>query len=149
MPLLVAPGDGLILQGNRKREGLLNGHLVTVKKIKRDGSIQLTSGQRIPPDFRLFTHSYAATSQAAQGRTVDHVYVVMDRHSLIAANAKQFYVSVSRGRERVKILTDAFETVRRAVNRPGTRLSAVEMLQAAWHHKTEQVRVGRTVKVTQ
>jgi ATP-dependent exoDNAse (exonuclease V) alpha subunit len=121
---------------------------VTVESVARDGSIRLDNGHTIPPDFRLFTHAHAVTSQTAQGRTVDHVYVVMNQFSE-AANEKALYVSASRGRERVKLFCDSEDTPWRAIERPGTRLSATEMLEAARQRQTENVnrRVSAKVKV--
>jgi ATP-dependent exoDNAse (exonuclease V) alpha subunit len=145
MPLPVAKKDRLLIQGNRKAEHLVNGQIVTVEGVKWDGSIQLTSGHTIPPDFRLFTHAHAVTSHTAQGRTVDHVYVVMNQFSE-AANEKALYVSASRGRERVKLFCDSEETPWRAIERPGTRLSVTEMLEAARQRQSEAVNQRVAVK---
>ena len=100
----------------------------------------------IPPDFRLFTHAHAVTSHTAQGRTVDHVYVVMSQFSE-AANEKALYVSASRGRERVKLFCDAEETPWRAIERSGARLSVTEMLEAARQRQSETVNQRVAVKV--
>jgi conjugative relaxase-like TrwC/TraI family protein len=148
VPLPVAKDDRLLIQGNHKAAHLVNGQVVTVESVARDGSIRLDNGHTIPPDFRLFTHAHAVTSQTAQGRTVDHVYVVMNQFSE-AANEKALYVSASRGRERVKLFCDSEDTPWRAIERPGTRLSATEMLEAARQRETENVnpRVRAKVKV--
>ena len=130
-PLPVARGERLLLQASRRDAKLLNGQLVTVKSARRDGQITLTDGRVIPPDFRKFTHGYCVTSPAAQGKTADHVYVAVDARSGQAANLKQFYVSASRGREKVKIYTDDLERLRAALGRTGDRVSALELLQQA------------------
>jgi ATP-dependent exoDNAse (exonuclease V) alpha subunit len=106
----VARGDRLLIQGNRKAAGLINGQLVTVQAVKRNGALELENGQTIPPDFRQFTHGHAVTSQTAQGRTVDHAVVVL-QHGSLAAHEKMLYVAASRGRERVRIVCDAEETL--------------------------------------
>jgi ATP-dependent exoDNAse (exonuclease V) alpha subunit len=139
IPFAVAKKDRLLIQGNRKAAHLLSGQIVTVKSVKRNGTIKLTNGHTIPPDFRLFTYGCAVTSQSAQGRTVDHVHVVMNQYSQ-AANEKALYVSASRGRESVKLFCDAPETPWRAVHRPGTRLSATELLQTERFRKSEEVK---------
>jgi hypothetical protein len=46
-----------------------------------------------------------------------------------AANRAQWYVSVSRGRESVKVYTDNKDELRDAVQRSANRLSAVELLK--------------------
>ena len=139
--LPVARGERLLLQASRRDAKLLNGQLVTVKSARRDGQITLTDGRVIPPDFRKFTHGYCVTSPAAQGKTADHVYVAVDARSGQAANLKQFYVSASRGREKVKIYTDDLERLRKALGRTGDRLSAVELLQKAELKETPAPRV--------
>ena len=129
--LAVAAGERLLVLGNRKKDGLFNGQLVTVKEVRPDGGILLTDHRIMKPEFRAFTHGYCVTSHAAQGRTVDHVYVAVDSQTRQAAHLNQFYVSTSRGREQVKIFTDCIDYLRAVVNRPGDRLSATEMLERA------------------
>lgn len=128
--LAVAPGERLLIQGNRKSAGLINGQAVTVKSVGADGSLALTDGRKIAADFRAFTHGYCVTSHAAQGRTVDHVYVAVDSGSWRATHRNQFYVSASRGRERVRVYTDDVQFLREAVTRSGARLTASELLES-------------------
>lgn len=137
----VAQGERLLLRASRRDAGLLNGQVVTVKSVRRDGRIKLTDGRMMPADFKLFTHGYCVTSPAAQGKTADHVYVAMDAASGQAANLKQFYVSASRGRERVQIYTDDREALREAVGRSGNRVSAGEWTQRAAQEQSEAPRV--------
>jgi conjugative relaxase-like TrwC/TraI family protein len=138
IPIPLAHNDCLLIQGNRKAAHLLNGQVVTVDRVERTGAVRLTNGRTIPPDFRLFTYGHAMTSQTSQGRTVDHVYVVMNQYSQ-AANAKALYVSASRGRERLRVFCDSDDTAWQAAARPGNRLSATEMLEAARERQTEVV----------
>ena len=130
-PLMVTAGERLLLRSSRREARLLSGQLVTVKAVRRNGSIQLTDGRSIPADYRQFTHGYCITSPAAQGKTADHVYVSIDSRSGPAANQKQFYVSASRGREKVRIFTDDLDCLRAALGRNGDRESAVEWTQQA------------------
>lgn len=146
----VAAGDQLQLRGSRKRDKLLNGQIVTVKAVNADGRIDLEDGRKIPPQFKAFAHGYAVTSYTAQAKAVDHIYVAMDSHSLQSAHAKQFYVSASRGRERVRIFTDDRLFLREAVEQPGTRQAATELLNAqrAREAVTIQPQPRRGVKIT-
>lgn len=122
--LNVTVGDKLLLQSNwRKR--FVNGELVEVKAIQGD-SILLADGRVIPQNYRTFTHGYAVTSHAAQGKTVDEVLVVASSRSLPAINQAQFYVSISRGRERCRIFTDDTDLLRAHVTDSSVRLAAVE-----------------------
>jgi ATP-dependent exoDNAse (exonuclease V) alpha subunit len=127
--LKVAAGDKLLLQANAvsMRKHFVNGELVEVKAIQGD-SILLADGRVIPPAYCTFAHGYAVTSHAAQGKTVDEVLVVASSRSLPAINREQFYVSISRGRERCQIFTDDRDLLRSHVTDSSERLAAVEAL---------------------
>jgi len=127
--LKVAAGDKLLLQANvvAGRKHFVNGELVEVKAIQGD-SILLADGRVIPVDYRNFTHGYAVTSHAAQGKTVDEVLLVASSRSLPAIHQEQFYVSISRGRERCQIFTDDSDLLRSHVTRSSARLAAVEAM---------------------
>jgi hypothetical protein len=127
--LKVAAGDKLLLQANAVavRKHFVNGELVEVKAVQGD-SILLADGRVIPADYRTFTHGYAVTSHAAQGKTVDEVLLVASSRSLPAINQEQFYVSISRGRERCQIFTDDSDLLRSHVTRSSARLAAVEAM---------------------
>jgi conjugative relaxase-like TrwC/TraI family protein len=131
--LAVAPGDKLLLQANRSQKAngssvsLVNGQLVTVKAVDKEGRIALTDGRSIPPDYRRFCHGYAITSHASQGKTVDEVILVASARSLAAVNREQFYVSISRGRERCQIFTDDKELLRDRIGHSHQRTAAVEL----------------------
>ena len=126
--LKVAAGDKLLLQSNWQKK-FVNGELVEVKAIQGD-SVLLADGRMIPSNYRAFTHGYAVTSHAAQGKTVDEVLVVASSRSLPAINQEQFYVSISRGRERCQIFTDDSDLLRSHVTHSSARLAAVEAMPA-------------------
>jgi conjugative relaxase-like TrwC/TraI family protein len=127
--LKVTAGDKLLLQANAVavRKHFFNGELVEVKAVQGD-SVLLADGRVIPADYRTFTHGYAVTSHAAQGKTVDEVLLVASSRSLPAINQEQFYVSISRGRERCQIFTDDSELLRLHVTHSSARLAAVEAM---------------------
>jgi ATP-dependent exoDNAse (exonuclease V) alpha subunit len=131
--LKIAAGDKLLLQSNW-RKTFVNGELVEVKAIQGD-SVVLTDGRVIPANYRTFTHGYAVTSHAAQGKTVDEVLVVASSRSLPAVHQEQFYVSISRGRERCQIFTDDAELLRSHVTRSSARLAAVEVVPPVHRRK--------------
>ncbi len=131
--LKVAAGDKLLLQANWRKK-FVNGELVEVRTIQGD-SVVLADGRVIPENYRTFTHGYAVTSHAAQGKTVDEVLVVASSRSLPAINQQQFYVSISRGRERCQIFTDDAERLRSHVTRSSARLAAVEVVPSAHRRK--------------
>ena len=127
--LKIAAGDKLLLQANAVavRKNFINGELVEVRAIQGD-SVLLADGRIIPADYRTFTHGYAVTSHAAQGKTVDEVLLVASSRSLPAINQEQFYVSISRGRERCQVFTDDSELLRLHVTHSSARLAAVEAM---------------------
>ena len=124
--LKVATGDKLLLQSNWQKK-FVNGELVEVKAIQ-GGALVLADGRVIPEKYRTFTHGYAVTSHAAQGKTVDEVLVVASSRSLPAVHQEQFYVSISRGRERCQIFTDDSDLLRSHVTHSSARLAAVEVV---------------------
>jgi conjugative relaxase-like TrwC/TraI family protein len=125
--LKIAAGDKLLLQANTAGKRFINGEQVEVRAIEGD-SVVLADGRVIPQNYRTFTHGYAVTSHAAQGKTVDEVLLVASSRSLAAINQEQFYVSISRGRERCQIFTDDAEMLRSQVTRSSARLAAVEAM---------------------
>ena len=134
--LKLAAGDKLLLQANWRKK-FVNGELVEVRAIQCD-SVLLADGRVIPENYRTFTHGYAVTSHAAQGKTVDEVLVVASSRSLPAVHQQQFYVSISRGRERCQVFTDDTERLRSHVTRSSARLAAVEVLPRVHRQKFVQ-----------
>lgn len=132
--LKVAAGDRLLLQANAARKRFINGELVEVQAIQGD-SVVLTDGRVIPNNYRTFTHGYAVTSHAAQGKTVDEVLVVASSRSLPAISQQQFYVSISRGRDACRVFTDDAEMLRSHVTRSSARLAAVEVVPSVQSRK--------------
>ena len=125
--LNIAAGDQLLLRANAVagHKHFVNGELVEVKAVRGD-SILLADGRIIPAGYRTFTHGYAVTSHAAQGKTVDEVLVVASSRSLPAIHREQFYVSISRGRERCRIFTDDCDLLRSHITDSSARLAAIE-----------------------
>jgi hypothetical protein len=127
--LRITAGDKLLLQSNAVTAGqrFINGELVEIKTVQ-GGDILLTDGRVIPEHYRTFTHGYTVTSHAAQGKTVDEVLVLASARSLPAVHQQQFYVSISRGRERCQVFTDDKDLLRSHVTHSSERLAAVEIV---------------------
>jgi len=123
--LKVAAGDWLLLQANHGKE-FINGERVQVREI-RDGRIALNDGRVLPSTFNTFTHGYAVTSHSSQGKTVDDVLLVASSRSFAAVNREQFYVSISRGRERCHVFTDDADLLARRVTDSHERKAAIEL----------------------
>ena len=127
--LKVAAGDWLLLQANHGKE-FINGERVQVREIQ-NGRIALADGRPLPAGFNTFTHGYAVTSHSSQSKTVDEVLLVASSKSFAAVNREQFYVSISRGRERVHVFTDDADLLARRVTDSHERKAAVELQASA------------------
>ncbi len=127
MEIPVTAGDRLLIRANAKPVSVRNGDLVDVAKVEPDGTILLKDGRALPPWFREFTHGYATTSHAAQGKTVDRGILLMAEEGIAAGNLKQAYVSNSRFRESQMIYTTDKDAAREAMMRPSDRKLVLEM----------------------
>ena len=121
----LAAGDQIrITQGGytKNRCRLENGSIHRIKRFGK-GGIECENGFQIPWDYGNLAHGYVTTSHAAQGRTVDEVFIAQSDETLAASSREQFYVSASRGRKRAVIYTDDKETLLETVGasraRPG------------------------------
>ncbi|MBK9119742.1 MAG: relaxase domain-containing protein [Phycisphaerales bacterium] len=130
--LPIAPGDVLRVTKNGMtadgRHRLNNGALCTVRGFDAGGNIVLQNGWTVSKHYGHLAHGYVVTSHASQGKTVDRVFIGQSSDSLPASSREQFYVSVSRGRERATIYTDDKEALLEAVSRSDDRLTATEFV---------------------
>jgi ATP-dependent exoDNAse (exonuclease V) alpha subunit len=120
---------------NRKDEGFraTNGELTTVRGVDRDG-IHLDDGRSIPANYREFTHGYAVTAHRSQGKTVDSVIISAD-----VMKQELFYVSASRGRDDIAILTSDVNRLGESLGVSMARPSAIELANEIAHSKQQSV----------
>ncbi|PYJ59745.1 MAG: hypothetical protein DME24_11940 [Verrucomicrobia bacterium] len=123
--LHVAAGDWLLLRANYGKE-FVNGERVQVREIQH-GRVALVDGRQLPAGFNTFTHGYAVTSHSSQSKTVDDVLLVASSRSFAAVNREQFYVSISRGRERCHVFTDDADLLAGRVTDSHERKAAIEL----------------------
>jgi conjugative relaxase-like TrwC/TraI family protein len=123
----VAFGEKLLIRGNLKASRIKNGDIVEVAAFGEDGSIRLKDGRSLPGSFRQYTHGYATTSHAAQGRTVDRGLLILGEAGIKAANLRQAYVSNSRFRERQTIYTADVKGAKKAMANDFDRKLAHEL----------------------
>jgi len=123
----VAPGDRLLLTGNRRDAGFraTNGELVKVRDVD-SGRISLEDGRTLPANFREFDHGYAVTAHRSQGKTVDAVILSAD-----AMKQELFYVGASRGRHEIVVVTSDREQLRDLLGTSTARPSATELARGA------------------
>lgn len=126
-------GDRIrITAGGRTEDGkhrLHNGSIYEVDGMTKAGSIRLRNGWTIGRDFGHVTHGYAVTSDASQGRTVDHVILAQSGDSYGAGSRQQWYTSITRGRHQASIFTDDKDRLMRSVDRDASRISATELVR--------------------
>jgi ATP-dependent exoDNAse (exonuclease V) alpha subunit len=140
--LSIAPGEKLLVRSNFLPGKLKNGDLVTVEQVKDDGGLVLRDGRTIPAHFRQFTHGYATTSHAAQGKTVDHGILILGEKGFQAANLKQAYVSNSRFRQSQTVFTVDKEAAFNAMGKEAERSLATEAV-----HPEESLAKEPAVKI--
>jgi ATP-dependent exoDNAse (exonuclease V) alpha subunit len=126
----VSAGDKLLLQANWKEKGknafkATNGELVTVAAVK-PGAIQLQDGRELPADYRQFTYGYAVTAHRSQGKTVDYEVIAADRMP-----KDLFYVSATRAREGLTVVTSDTSALQESIGVSGDRQSATELARRA------------------
>jgi conjugative relaxase-like TrwC/TraI family protein len=131
----VAPGDRLLLTGNRREADFraTNGELTKVRGVD-GGRIQLEDGRTLPANYREFDHGYAITAHRSQGKTVDAVVLSGD-----TMKQEQFYVAASRGRDGITIITSDVDRLRESLGISTARPSATELAreQAQTHRALE------------
>lgn len=132
----LAKGDSIRITRNgfdNEKKRLNNGQMLQVESVKKNGQVVLLnqaskSKYHIDQDFGHLTHAYCITSHASQGKTVDEVFLYQPASTFPATDSKQLYVSVSRGRERVRIYTDDKKQLLEHAKRIGDRRSAIELV---------------------
>jgi conjugative relaxase-like TrwC/TraI family protein len=149
----IARGDRIRItkNGELKADGqavgtkVNNGDIYAVDGFTKEGDIRLEKGKILPRNWGFLNHGYVDTSQAAQGKTVDRIFISVGNESIPAEDRKGWYVDVSRGKEQARIYVDSKEDVRGAIARSGERLSAVELtgtkLRTGW-----KARIGRSLE---
>ena len=129
--LQLAHGDKLQLKANRhlaSGRAVTNGEIVTVECVHADGRIALRDGRTLDPSYREFVPGYAVTSYGSQGKTVDYV-LFSDSAVRAATNARQWYVTISRGRRGIRIFTPDKIALRENVLRSGDSPLALDLLR--------------------
>ena len=141
--LSLAKGDKVRITRNgfdRNEKRLNNGQSFDVVAISKSGQIQLRnsiskSSYELDKDFGHLSHAYCTTSHNSQSKTVDEVLIAQPSATFVASNAKQFYVSVSRGRDAATIYTDDRKALLEYASQIGDRQSAMELTGSVGRHQ--------------
>lgn len=134
LPIGLAIGDKIRITRNAfdtNKRKLNNGQQLTITAIcpingltvqSKTGDAEYT----LPVAFGHIAYAYCMTSHASQGATADEVFIVQPAATFNAANAKQFYVSASRGRQQAIIYTDDKAGLLQQVMQDGDRQAVTE-----------------------
>ena len=152
--LKLAKGDKVMITDNSfdaKVRRLNNGTLLEVAKVSATGKLTLQNEiskcvYELDKNFGFISHAHVITSYASQGKTVDEVFIYQPAGTFPATDAKQFYVSVSRGRDRARIYTDDKETLLEYASELGIRQSAIELVGKNKSHMNAMMQLQRQEK---
>jgi len=132
--LQIAVGDRIrVTAGGKTKDGkhrLANGALFTVQGFTGRGDAIVDHGWVVGKDWGHLALGYAVTSHASQGSTVDKVFIGQSSESFPASNMRQFYVSVSRGKQQAVVFTDNKKELLKAVKRADEPMSALELAES-------------------
>jgi len=144
----ICEGERLRITCNgRTKDGhrLSTGNWFTVDHIAPDGRLVLKNGWRLDPSFKHLDYGYTPTSHAAQGKTVDRVFLAQSPElSAGASDLIQFLVSISRGSKGLKVYTTDIELLREIVCEVRERLMATELLYGESEEKALEETCGGT-----
>ncbi|MBV8227248.1 MAG: AAA family ATPase [Verrucomicrobia bacterium] len=129
----VSVGDQIrVTAGFREgRNVFKNNDIVTVREVT-DTELILNDERRMRRDGARIDQGICITSHASQCRTVDQVVVLPD-----SADAKGWYVSLSRARGSMHVYTRNKLELHQSVMQPGERKSVWELLQAFQRSKPQ------------
>jgi conjugative relaxase-like TrwC/TraI family protein len=144
--IALSKGDKIRITRNgfdQKEKRLNNGQTLEVCSVSKKGQVVLRnpvneSSYALDQDYGHIAHAHCITSHSAQGKTVDQAFVMQPADAFSATDAKQFYVSVSRAREKTVVYTDDKEALLEHAAEAGDRTSAMELVKSIDRH-TEYV----------
>jgi ATP-dependent exoDNAse (exonuclease V) alpha subunit len=134
----LSKGDKIRITRNsfdKDRKRLNNGQMLEVTGVSKTGAVKLRNAAggtyELDTSFGHLAHAHCITSHASQGKTVDEVFISQPAATFPATDAKQFYVSVSRGRDHVRIYTDDKDALLRSAKEMRDRQSAISICRRA------------------
>jgi conjugative relaxase-like TrwC/TraI family protein len=134
--LSVTIGDTVRITKNFKE--FKNNALHKVTRIS-DRGLEL-DGRAIQGGMYHIDQGVAVTSHAAQGKTVDQVIVSAPVESFSQVSQEQLYVSMSRARHAMHLVTDNKTALRAAVTRSSKRLSPWELVNGVDQERMISIR---------
>jgi ATP-dependent exoDNAse (exonuclease V) alpha subunit len=121
----ISVGDQIRVTGgfSEGKNVFKNNDIAEVREVT-DTELVLHDGRRMRRNGARIDQGVCITSHASQCRTVDQVVVLPD-----GADAKGWYVSLSRARDAMHVYTRNKEALRQSVMQPGERKSVWELVQ--------------------
>ncbi len=129
--MALAAGDKIRITNNgfaKTGQRLDNGTMHTVQRVHPGGEIELKNKAVLAPGYGHLTHGYYVTSYNSQSKTVDWTLLAQSSMSINAGSREQMNVSLSRGREGVRIYTDDKVKLRERAARSSARDSALDLV---------------------
>ena len=148
IPLALSKGDKVQVTKNgfdKHKTRLDNGTMLTILSVSKSGEIvaQASGGKTtfaLDKQFGHLAHAHCVTSHKSQGSTVDEIFISQPSETFAATNAKQFYVSVSRARDNVRIYTDDKDQLLKKASDEGNRRGAMELVNSVNGHIEMDIR---------
>ena len=129
----VSVGDQIrVTAGFREGKNVFKNNDIAEVREVTDTELVLHDGRRMRRDGARIDQGVCITSHASQCRTVDQVVVLPD-----GADAKGWYVSLSRARDAMHVYTRNKAALRQSVMQPGERKSVWELIQALRRSKPQ------------
>jgi len=129
----VSVGDQIrVTAGFREGKNVFKNNDIAQVREVTDTELALDDGRRMRRNGARIDQGICVTSHASQCRTVDQVVVLPD-----GADAKGWYVSLSRARDAMHVFTRDKAALRQSVMYPGERKSVWELIQALRRSKPQ------------
>jgi hypothetical protein len=129
----VSVGDQIrVTAGFREGKNVFKNNDVAQVREITNTELVLDDGRRMRRDGARIDQGVCITSHASQCRTVDQVVALPD-----GADAKGWYVTLSRARVAIHVYTRNKSALRQSVMQPGERKSVWELLQAVPRSKIQ------------
>ena len=136
--MTLAVGDDVRMTANcsdMNGARLTNGDCMQIIGFGDDGSLLMRSPKGreviVDGDWGHLDYGYCSTSHASQGITVDRIIAALGTESEAAMNARQFYVTISRGKGEdalnIVVYTNNLEFVIEATSRSGEEMTTFDL----------------------
>lgn len=128
-------------KNSKKISSIINSGTAQVKKIEKDHILFLNEdGKEIAlkkdqGELKHIDYGYSSTVYSGQGKTVDNVIAIAESQRSYLTSQKNFYVTISRARNKVTLIMDDKQKVAEKLHEfTGEKISALESQKIHEHH---------------